>query len=109
MVGITTGVVFECEPPRPWQVITGKCIPMVRASLREHSGVLIYLVSILAGGKHRRHRQRHHHDHPTYTHRVRAPTTSPQEGHRHVHFRTTSDVQSHFPISVASPPLSKGC
>jgi small basic protein len=28
-VGVITGLVFECEMPRPWDIWTGKCIPMV--------------------------------------------------------------------------------
>jgi hypothetical protein len=27
---VMAGIVFECEMPRPWEIWTGKCIPMVR-------------------------------------------------------------------------------
>ncbi|KAH6009766.1 hypothetical protein HBI82_135910 [Parastagonospora nodorum] len=29
MLGVLTGIIFECEMPRPWEIWTGKCIPMV--------------------------------------------------------------------------------
>jgi hypothetical protein len=29
-LGVMTGIVFECEMPRPWEIWTGQCIPMVR-------------------------------------------------------------------------------
>lgn len=28
--GALTGIIFECEMPRPWEIWTGKCIPMVK-------------------------------------------------------------------------------
>jgi hypothetical protein len=28
-LAVMTGIVFECEMPRPWEIWTGKCIPMV--------------------------------------------------------------------------------
>jgi hypothetical protein len=29
-LAVMTGIVFECEMPWPWEIWTGKCIPMVR-------------------------------------------------------------------------------
>jgi hypothetical protein len=29
-LAVMAGIVFECEMPRPWEIWTGKCIPMVR-------------------------------------------------------------------------------
>ncbi|KAL5119772.1 hypothetical protein ACEQ8H_002378 [Pleosporales sp. CAS-2024a] len=28
-LAVMTGIIFECEMPRPWQIWTGKCIPMI--------------------------------------------------------------------------------
>ncbi|OAK97561.1 hypothetical protein IQ06DRAFT_34522 [Phaeosphaeriaceae sp. SRC1lsM3a] len=28
-LAVMTGIIFECEIPRPWEIWTGKCIPMV--------------------------------------------------------------------------------
>lgn len=39
-VAITIGVVFECELPRPWQVLTGRCIRMVRIDMIKYSTLL---------------------------------------------------------------------
>jgi hypothetical protein len=42
-LAIMTGIVFECEMPRPWEIWTGKCIPMVRWILPVNPvGRLIY-------------------------------------------------------------------
>jgi hypothetical protein len=35
----TTGVLFECELPRPWAVFNGKCIPMVSLHAQTKEGV----------------------------------------------------------------------
>jgi hypothetical protein len=32
-LAVMAGIVFECEMPRPWEIWTGKCIPMVRSHL----------------------------------------------------------------------------
>jgi hypothetical protein len=32
-LAVMTGIIFECEMPRPWEIWTGKCIPMVLSSL----------------------------------------------------------------------------
>jgi len=29
-LAVMTGIVFECNMPRPWEIWTGQCIPMVR-------------------------------------------------------------------------------
>jgi hypothetical protein len=58
-IAITAGIIFECELPRPWEVLTGDCIPMVRTPRRPayRVCVLIYLVPFLAIGEHHRHYQ----------------------------------------------------
>lgn len=28
-LAVMTGIVFECDMPRPWEIWTGKCIPIV--------------------------------------------------------------------------------
>lgn len=33
-LGVLMGIVFECEMPRPWEIWTGKCIPMVISGTR---------------------------------------------------------------------------
>ena len=33
-LGVLTGIIFECEMPRPWEIWTGKCIPMVSSFAR---------------------------------------------------------------------------
>jgi hypothetical protein len=35
-LAVMAGIVFECEMPRPWEIWTGKCIPMVRYSAVKH-------------------------------------------------------------------------
>jgi hypothetical protein len=32
-LAVMTGIIFECEMPQPWEIWTGKCIPMVFSGL----------------------------------------------------------------------------
>jgi hypothetical protein len=83
-LGVMTGIVFECEMPRPWEIWTGKCIPLVRYGSRACT-YKTNLISAAVLDHHHIHRHRHRsHPHtPISSHGVDATARLPSEDSRH--------------------------
>lgn len=105
-LAVMAGIVFECEMPRPWEIWTGKCIPMVSSGYKLPSrDSNNHQVAFLGHGNGRRHCHRHHSHHSLSAYDMDHATRLPSErssNHHPIFTIPVSSIESSQHVTTAN-------